>query len=950
MRPTLPSRSKLNLSEGLNDVVLLRLLFFCCLALTVVYSLVETSLLSHIFAFFFQSNQFLAQLVSNDGSVTQRLFFDRPGDTLDTSMFLLATLPVVRRELERPEDLLAENERFIEQLTNTIPDMLYVFDYQERAVIYQNNQVASILGFSKEEIGEMGDELIEKLVHPSDLRQLPKLLSKYDRLKDGEFFEHEFRAKHKSGEFLWLRSRDVIFKRASDGKVAQVLAIAHDITDRKRDNEALLESQERNASILAALPDLFFVQSEDGTYLDYHVQDSQELLVAPEDFLGKKMRDVLPPEMFEGIERSFNQAKETGKPARSEYSIMLNGGEYFYEYRVVWSGDNRFFTIVRDITEQKTAIEALAESEARFKDHYRGIPIPTYTWRSDDGDFVLIDFNDDAFCSSNGAIEREVGSRFSDRYKDYPEVLECIDNCFHKKITVEKNMFREVSKDGRERIFRMTFVPIPPDMVMLHAEDITKRVKTEKALAESEAKYRRIVDTMLEGIWIVDSEFRVILVNQQLAAMLQYSEDEMIGRYAYEFVFGKTGQDFEQVKKNRISGISEQYDARLRRKDGTNLWVLVSATPIQDDSGEFAGSLAMVTDITERKLAEEALRKSEEHFRLAVEAAEIYSWEIDIESRVFKWAENGNRANRFTLPRTFDEALSNIHPDDVSNVREAYSKAVKDCGEYQMEYRYLTPENKEEVWHLSAGMMFPDGNGKAIRGVGVTQDITDQKKKEEELRLLTARLLNLQDEERRRLARELHDQTAQNLAILNVNLSAIKNLLGQREKAESLLTQSEEINQRALREVRTLSYVLHPPMLDESGLVSALRWFVRGFSDRSLIKIDLVERTSIGRLPTDIEIALYRVVQEGLTNIHRHSGSPTARIELKRDAAKIVLTVKDKGKGLPQGFLNSKASVQSYGVGIPGMRERLHLLGGRLDIRSDNKGTTLKATVPITDR
>jgi signal transduction histidine kinase len=139
-------------------------------------------------------------------------------------------------------------------------------------------------------------------------------------------------------------------------------------------------------------------------------------------------------------------------------------------------------------------------------------------------------------------------------------------------------------------------------------------------------------------------------------------------------------------------------------------------------------------------------------------------------------------------------------------------------------------------------------------------------------------------------------------------------------------------------------------MLDESGLVSALRWFVRGFSDRSLIKVELIERTNIGRLSTDVETALYRVVQESLTNIHRHSDSSTARIELKREPKKIILTIKDKGKGLPPGFLDSKAGIQSFGVGIPGMRERLHLLGGHLDIRSNSKGTTIKATVPLTEK
>lgn len=869
-------------------------------------------------------------------------------DTMNNaSMVVLAIGPVARREVDRAEDLLAENDRFVEQLTNTIPDMLYVFDYEERALVYQNNQVGSIMGYTKDEISEMGAGLIERLVHPEDLELLPRLLKKYDELKDGEFFEHEYRARHKSGEWRWLRSRDVIFKRTPEGKAAQILAVAHDVTEKRLSNEALLESKERNASILSALPDLLFVHSEDGTFIDYHAHDLSKLLISPDAFLGKKVQDVMPPHVVDGIENAFREAKDTCRPARSEYNIEMNGAESFYEYRVVWSGDQRYFTIVRDITEQRAAGEALAESEARFKAHYRGIPIPTFTWKHDNGEFRLIDYNDDAYCSSNGNVESLLGKTFAERYAANPEIVACMDECYEKKITVEVNMFREVSADGSERLSQMTFVPIPPDMVMLHAEDITKREGTKRALAESEEKYRRIVDTMLEGIWVVDEEFRITFVNSQITSMLRYPEEEMLGRLAYEFVAGKSEQDFEEVRQNRIKGLSEQYDAMLRRKDGKDVWVHVSATPVRDENGNFAGSFAMVTDITERKLAEDALRKSEEHFRLAVEAAEIFSWEIDLVARTFKWAENNSRANRFSLPRTFDEAVANIHADDIATVRETFSKAIKECGEYQVEYRYIRPEDRQEVWHLSAGMLFPDGNGRAARGVGVTQDITEQKRKEEELRFLTARLLNLQDEERRRLARELHDETAQNLAILNVNLSAIRNQLSDRSKAEALITQSEQINQRSLREVRTLSYLLHPPMLDESGLAPALRWFVRGFTDRSGIRVDLVERSAVARLPTDVEMALYRVVQESLTNIHRHSGSPTAQIELKRDLKKVVLTVKDKGRGLPPEILNRKSSALSFGVGLPGMRERLHLLGGRLEIKSSEKGTTLKATIPL---
>jgi signal transduction histidine kinase len=228
-------------------------------------------------------------------------------------------------------------------------------------------------------------------------------------------------------------------------------------------------------------------------------------------------------------------------------------------------------------------------------------------------------------------------------------------------------------------------------------------------------------------------------------------------------------------------------------------------------------------------------------------------------------------------------------------------------------------------------------------------DITERKKAEGQLQKLTAQMFNLQDEERRRLARELHDETAQNLAALNINLSAIRKMISPEDGAVLyLLEQSELMTKRSLREVRTLSYLLHPPMLDDGGLVSALQWFIDGFSARSGIAVDFIRSDEIGRLSAEIETALYRIVQEGLNNIHRHSGSPAARIELNKMSDKIILRISDEGRGLPDSGTGKTADeFHLSGVGITGMRERLRLLSGHLKIDSDEKGTMLTAVVPL---
>jgi len=214
------------------------------------------------------------------------------------------------------------------------------------------------------------------------------------------------------------------------------------------------------------------------------------------------------------------------------------------------------------------------------------------------------------------------------------------------------------------------------------------------------------------------------------------------------------------------------------------------------------------------------------------------------------------------------------------------------------------------------------------------------------LRELSARLLQLQDDERRRFARELHDSVGQMLAALTMNLSAdIERLT----KTASSLTNSEALVQEMSKEVRTISHLLHPPLLDEAGLSSALRWYIDGFAERSKIKVGLEFPDDFGRLPRELEITIFRTVQECLTNIHRHSGSPIAKIRITRSGSRVRAEVEDRGKGIAAEKRIGMESAGTPGVGIRGMRERIRQLGGSLEINSDGKGTVIVARLPIAD-
>jgi signal transduction histidine kinase len=228
--------------------------------------------------------------------------------------------------------------------------------------------------------------------------------------------------------------------------------------------------------------------------------------------------------------------------------------------------------------------------------------------------------------------------------------------------------------------------------------------------------------------------------------------------------------------------------------------------------------------------------------------------------------------------------------------------------------------------------------------------IHERKLAEVSLQELSGRLLQLRDEEQRRIARELHDSTVQIMGALAIDVEKMQQLIpnGDPQKLRKLLADSSELVERGTTELRTMSYLLHPPILDDLGLEGVLPWYADGFSGRSGIKVSVKLQPNLGRLPHELELTLFRIVQEGLTNIHRHSGSATAEIVVSRDSNRVTLQVVDHGRGIPGGTIEGGASTSVVvGVGIAGMRERVRQLGGQLQIESGKNGTSLTAVLTL---
>ena len=340
--------------------------------------------------------------------------------------------------------------------------------------------------------------------------------------------------------------------------------------------------------------------------------------------------------------------------------------------------------------------------------------------------------------------------------------------------------------------------------------------------------------------------------------------------------------------------------------------------------------------------------ESERSFQRMADAAPVLLWMADSNGK--RNFFNQRWRDLLVFSASPDEVWRrSLHPEDQSYVLNRYTHAVNSGEHFDLEYRVLGSSG-EWHWIQDSGAPRITESGEYVGYIGCCVDRSERKRVEGALHQLSGRLLELQDDERRRISRELHDTTAQNLAVLSMNLCAVKesaNMLN--TKTRQAVAESLELTEQCSQEIRTLSYLLHPPLLDELGLASALRGYTTGYTRRTGITVD-VKMDDIGRLPLDLETTLFRILQEALTNVHRHSGSTQAEIRIVRDPKEVRMTISDSGRGMPAQALEMIEAGGNVGVGIAGMRERAHQMGGQIKIGSSASGTTITAILPMKER
>ena len=462
----------------------------------------------------------------------------------------------------------------------------------------------------------------------------------------------------------------------------------------------------------------------------------------------------------------------------------------------------------------------------------------------------------------------------------------------------------------------------------------------KSTVEESRAYADTLIETAREAVLILDAGLRVLVANPSFYNSFKVAPQETVNRPIFEL--GNHQWDIPALRTllEKIINLKTRVDDFEVRHNFEHIGERIMLLNARRLDTRQALIFLSINDVTERRKSKNALERQSALLNLAQDAVivrtipgEVLFWNRGAEE-MYGWSRQE------ALGKTTHQLLHTEFPISFAEVE----KQLRTIGRWEGELVHTTKTG--ELRTVDSRWVLQEDDGEPVI-LEINTDISDRKKSEDTLRRLSAYLMTLQDEERRRIARELHDSTGQKLAAAKLQLDTLVKS-GKIKSYEKTVAETAQWIDECFQEVRTLSQLLHPPLLDEAGLLSATRWVVDGFSNRAKIQVDLQIDPQIGRLPQPVELALFRVVQESLSNIHRHSGAKKASIKLTRNHNVVSLEVRDDGKGMPpEVFSGSQHRKQIVGVGILGMRERLAQLNGTLEIDSAKTGTTIKVQVPL---
>jgi PAS domain S-box-containing protein len=640
-----------------------------------------------------------------------------------------------------------------------------------------------------------------------------------------------------------------------------------------------------------------------------------------------------------------------------DFKTTVRGGRMIdTTWALIPLSDGARIAIGQDISERKQAEQELIKQKELLQTIFDHIPVMI---NSGDGkNFYLVNRE---WERTLGWTLEEIRSQnidiVAENYPD-PEYRKLVQD-FITNSNAEWADFKTTVRDGRVVDISWAMLHLSDGTGIGIGQDITKRKRAEEALRESEERFRQLAENIKDLFWIKTADFkRVLYLSPVYESMSGRSREQRYQDTDYQSFLDRIHpEDREKMAEIMGSAAGEEFDAEFRilRGDGSVRWIHDRGFPIRDESGQVYRIAGIARDVTDRKLAEEALRESEERFRQLTENIREVFWlrSPDCKRLLYvspTYEKVWGKPSEVICATGVD--LDAVHPEDRALVTAAMHSPGGE--EFEIEYRMITKQG-EVRWLRDRGFPIRNQDGEIYRMGGVAEDITERKEAEnrlkattEQLRALSASLQSARETEAARIAHQIHDDMGGILTGLRWELEALAKMIHEPAVPEQLKAAMQNklgsmlgLTDTTINVVRRIASELRPSILDDLGLMEAIEWQAQQFQSRTGIEC----QCSLQNIPLGDRqaTAVFRIFQEALTNILRHAQATRVDVVIKEEDGILMLTVADNGRGITPAEKSNRAS-----LGILGMQERAHLIGGQLDLVGEaGAGSTLQLRIPV---